>query len=273
MAETQTSRATIFMTNAATVLLVAGIAFGVFLVASALDGAIRGGHELAVHQEVSADEVSSLPPTVDRPQTVPVTVHIKDARPNQVFVFMARDLVAVALVVALLWLLRLLLRSVRDGDPFTAANVRRLRAIGFLLVVGAPVAALVAHACDQWLASTSKAGELGTSFTLPGRRSDRRPRRVRAGGGVRSRRAPARRRRGHGLRVASLSESGIAVHLDELLEQRGMTLTELADQVDITVVNLSVLKNGRARAVRFSTLAALCDALACNPGDLMSYEP
>jgi len=72
--------------------------------------------------------------------------------------------------------------------------------------------------------------------------------------------------------VASLSESGVAVHLDELLEQRGMTLTELADQVDITVVNLSVLKNGRARAVRFSTLAALCKALACHPGDLLSYE-
>ena len=62
------------------------------------------------------------------------------------------------------------------------------------------------------------------------------------------------------------------MHLDELLEQRRMTLTELADQVDITVVNLSVLKNGRARAVRFSTLAALCQALACQPGDLLTYE-
>jgi len=72
--------------------------------------------------------------------------------------------------------------------------------------------------------------------------------------------------------VASLSESGIAVHLDEVLERRGMTLSELADQVGITVVNLSVLKNGRARAVRFSTLAALCRALACHPADLLSYE-
>jgi putative transcriptional regulator len=72
--------------------------------------------------------------------------------------------------------------------------------------------------------------------------------------------------------MASLSESGIAIHLDELLELRGMTLTELAEQVDITVVNLSVLKNGRARAIRFSTLAALCAALECHPGDLLSYE-
>ena len=64
----------------------------------------------------------------------------------------------------------------------------------------------------------------------------------------------------------------IAVHLDRLLQQRGMTLTELADRVGITVVNLSVLKNGRAGAIRFSTLAALCDALGCQPGDLLSHE-
>ena len=168
MTETPTSHATSFMTNAVTLLLVAGIAFGVFLVGSALDGVVRGGHELAVRQEVSADEVSSLPISVDRPQTVPVTVHLEDARPNQVFVSLGRDLVAVTLIVAGLWLLRLLLRSVRDGDPFTAANVLRLRAIGFLLVVGAPVAHLVAYACDQWLASTSTVGELGSTFTVPG---------------------------------------------------------------------------------------------------------
>jgi hypothetical protein len=156
------------MTNAATLLLLAGIAFGVFLVGSALDGAIRGGHELTVHQEVNADEVTALPATVDRPQWVPVTVHIKDARPNQIFVSLGRDLVAVTLVVALLWLLRLLLRSVRDGDPFTAANVRRLRAIGFLLAVGAPIANLMMYASDQWLASTSTAGELGSSWAVPG---------------------------------------------------------------------------------------------------------
>ena len=68
------------------------------------------------------------------------------------------------------------------------------------------------------------------------------------------------------------SDHHIAVHLDRLLEQRGMTLTELADKVGVTVVNLSVLKNGRARAIRFSTLAALCQALGCQPGDLLSYQ-
>jgi len=63
----------------------------------------------------------------------------------------------------------------------------------------------------------------------------------------------------------------VAVHLDELLEARGLTLTQLADLVDVTSVNLSVLKNGRAKAVRFSTLAALCHALDCQPGDLLSW--
>jgi putative transcriptional regulator len=64
----------------------------------------------------------------------------------------------------------------------------------------------------------------------------------------------------------------IQVRLDDLLAERGMTLTELASQVGITIVNLSILKNGRARAIRFSTLAALCEALRCQPGDLLTYR-
>ena len=69
------------------------------------------------------------------------------------------------------------------------------------------------------------------------------------------------------------SEHRIVVRLDRLLEERQMTLTELAERVDVTVVNLSILKNGRARAVRFSTLTALCQVLNCQPGDLLTYEP
>jgi putative transcriptional regulator len=61
------------------------------------------------------------------------------------------------------------------------------------------------------------------------------------------------------------------VRLDQLLEQRGMTLTELSERVGVTIVNLSILKNGRARAIRFSTLTALCEALDCQPGDLLSH--
>lgn len=65
----------------------------------------------------------------------------------------------------------------------------------------------------------------------------------------------------------------ITVQLDKLLHARRMTLTELATRVDITLANLSILKTGKARAVRFSTLAALCRELDCQPGDLLHYEP
>ena len=65
----------------------------------------------------------------------------------------------------------------------------------------------------------------------------------------------------------------IVVKLDELLHQRRMTLTELAERVDITLANLSILKTGKARAIRFSTLEAICDVLACQPGDLMEFRP
>lgn len=64
----------------------------------------------------------------------------------------------------------------------------------------------------------------------------------------------------------------IRIHLDVLLAQRKMTLTELSERVDITMANLSILKNGKAKAVRFSTLAAICKALDCQPGDLMTYS-
>lgn len=64
----------------------------------------------------------------------------------------------------------------------------------------------------------------------------------------------------------------VLCHLDKLLAEREMTLTELAEQVGVTVVNLSVLKNDRARAIRFSTLTALCDVLQCQPGDLFTVD-
>jgi putative transcriptional regulator len=65
----------------------------------------------------------------------------------------------------------------------------------------------------------------------------------------------------------------IRVHLDRVLLERRMSLTELADRVGVTIANLSILKTGKARAVRFSTLAALCRELDCQPGDLLLYEP
>ena len=65
---------------------------------------------------------------------------------------------------------------------------------------------------------------------------------------------------------------GIEIHLDMMLVKRKMKLTELADRVGITIANLSILKQGKARAVRFSTLEALCRELQCQPGDLLEYQ-
>ena len=65
----------------------------------------------------------------------------------------------------------------------------------------------------------------------------------------------------------------IRVHLDRILLERRMSLTELADRVGVTIANLSILKTGKARAIRFSTLDALCRELNCQPGDIVVFEP
>jgi putative transcriptional regulator len=64
----------------------------------------------------------------------------------------------------------------------------------------------------------------------------------------------------------------IAVKLDDLLHDRRMTLTELAEKIDITLANLSILKTGKARAIRFSTLEAICEVLGCQPGELLEFR-
>ncbi|MCM1190087.1 MAG: helix-turn-helix transcriptional regulator [bacterium] len=64
---------------------------------------------------------------------------------------------------------------------------------------------------------------------------------------------------------------GIIVNLDVMMAKRKMSLTDLANKVDITLANLSILKNNKARAVRFSTLEAICDALDCQPGDILEF--
>ena len=66
--------------------------------------------------------------------------------------------------------------------------------------------------------------------------------------------------------------TSIVVRLDDLLHQRSMTLTELADRVGLTLANLSILKTGKAKAIRFSTLEAICRELDCKPGDILDYS-
>ena len=65
----------------------------------------------------------------------------------------------------------------------------------------------------------------------------------------------------------------ITVKLDDLLHARRMTMTELAERIDLTLANVSILKTGKARAIRFSTLEAICRELDCQPGDLLEYQP
>jgi putative transcriptional regulator len=65
----------------------------------------------------------------------------------------------------------------------------------------------------------------------------------------------------------------ITVRLDEMLGRRQMSLTELSEAVDITLANLSILKTGKAKAIRFSTLEAICKVLECQPGDLLAFAP
>ena len=64
----------------------------------------------------------------------------------------------------------------------------------------------------------------------------------------------------------------ISINIDVMLAKRKMSVTELAEKVGITMANISVLKNGRAKAVRFSTLEAICEALDCQPGDILEYK-
>lgn len=65
----------------------------------------------------------------------------------------------------------------------------------------------------------------------------------------------------------------IVINIDVMLAKRKMSVTELTDKVGITMANLSILKNGKAKAIRFSTLEAICKALECQPGDILEYRP
>ncbi len=186
------------------------------------------------------------------------------------------DLGPLLLFIAGLWLLRGLARSVTEGDPFGAPNVQRLRRLGFLLVAGGPAVEVLNTLLREALFNSlppHPAVDIGMAgYNLPGTA-------ILAGLGA----FILAEVFAHGVRCARTSRARcdmpadppphrIAVHLDRLLDARGMTLTELAERVDVTVVNLSILKNGRARAIRFSTLTAICEALDCQPGELLGYQ-
>lgn len=165
MAETRSTGATNLLTGLATLLLIVGVAFAVFILGGALLGI--GNHDIAVHQSVRADHVERLPPDVLPPSSVPVTIRLRDASHRQLLLAAGRDAGPIVVTVAIVWLARGLLRSVRDGDPFTDRNVWRLRGIGFLFLFGLPAVALLNPVFEAALARSSPAGELGTSFSIP----------------------------------------------------------------------------------------------------------
>jgi hypothetical protein len=145
-----------------TALLVLFLAAGVVLTASAVVGAVRGGHTITVDRVVPEHLTGAfrciqavLPANVEPTNGyIPVTVTIHDARPAQLFLRLAIDLLPLLLILAALWQLWGLLRSARQGDPFTTANVRRLRKFGWLLLLGWPLVAYLTTNLKAALADT-----------------------------------------------------------------------------------------------------------------------
>jgi hypothetical protein len=151
-----------------TALLVASLAAGVVLAASTAVGAARGDHTITVDRVVTPEHLTSLPANVEPTSGyVPVTVTIRDARPAQLFLRLAIAALPGLLIVAALWQLRGLLRSARQGDPFTTANVRRLRQFGWLLLLGWPLVAYVTTDLKAALAATVPADVTSGLFAPP----------------------------------------------------------------------------------------------------------
>ena len=132
---------------------------------------LLGGRTFPVHAELPREQVGSLPRGVVLTHDLPVTLEIKHASAAQLLLSTGIDLGGFMLLFGALWLLRGLIRSVREGDPFGSANVQRLRRLGLLLVVGAPVVELVNWALRLSLANTLPQDEFGNvgfpGFTVP----------------------------------------------------------------------------------------------------------
>ena len=150
-----------------TALLIAFLAAGVVLTVTATVGAVRGGHTITLDRVVAPEALTSLPATVKPTNNIPVTVTIDDARPAQLFLRLAITLLPGLLIVAALWQLWGLLRSARQGDPFTTDNVGRLRQFGLLLLLGWPLVAYLTMALKEGLATTLPANDTAGLFAPP----------------------------------------------------------------------------------------------------------
>ena len=162
------TRSTRFLAVLSTVLLVLTIAIGAFLLAGAVFGFGPSGNEVAVHTTVDAERIADLPASAVATDDIGVVVRVRHATDEQQRWAAARDLVPCVLIAAILWLLRGLLRSVRDGDPFTDANVRRLRSLALVVLIGAPVAQFVSSIFASELADSAGLHGQGAQLALPG---------------------------------------------------------------------------------------------------------
>jgi DUF2975 family protein len=159
-------------------LLVLALAFGAVTIASVGVGLARHGdsllygNTLTVPLELSPDEFAPLPDPLELRGWPDVTAEVRDPTSKQMFLRSARDFGPLVLFVVGLWLLRAFLRSVMEGDPFGAPNVRRLRRIGFLLVLGAPAVELLNYSLRLSLFDDLPLDRVGgiseAGFSLPG---------------------------------------------------------------------------------------------------------
>jgi len=141
--------------------------FGLFILVGAVFGFGAGGDEVAVHTLVDAHRVAELPTGAIAPDEIEVVVRVQDASLKQLRWFALRDLPSGIVVIALLWLLRGLLKSVRDGDPFTNANVKRLRALALIVLIGIPAADFLRSVFAGELAASAGLIGPGTQLTIP----------------------------------------------------------------------------------------------------------
>ena len=129
--------------------------------------AVQGNHTVTLDRVVAPEQLSSLPANIKPTTNIPVTVTINDARPAQLFLRLAITVLPGLLIVAALWQLWGLLRSARHGDPFTTANVWRLRQFGWLLLLGWPLVAYLTMALKEALATTVPANDTAGLFAPP----------------------------------------------------------------------------------------------------------
>lgn len=162
------SRSTVFATNLVTLFLAITAAFVLYFIASGIRHAATGDGGIGTLAWIPIERADPFPAEALETQSVPVRLRIDDASTSEIFYAMGRDVAPGVLALGILFFLRLIVRSVRDGDPFTAQNVKRLRTIGLLLVIGAPLVEIVSSAFDQALASSAFGSVSGEGIQISG---------------------------------------------------------------------------------------------------------